>query len=45
MLLWEDEFCERLAGGGRYVIRYDHTGHRSLDDLPRRARRNTRATT
>jgi pimeloyl-ACP methyl ester carboxylesterase len=21
---WEDEFCQRLAGGGRYVIRYDH---------------------
>ncbi|SDT53934.1 alpha/beta fold hydrolase [Jiangella sp. DSM 45060] len=20
---WEDEFCERLAAGGRYVIRYD----------------------
>lgn len=20
---WEDEFCQRLAGGGRYVIRYD----------------------
>jgi pimeloyl-ACP methyl ester carboxylesterase len=23
MLLWEDEFCERLAEGGRFVIRYD----------------------
>jgi pimeloyl-ACP methyl ester carboxylesterase len=23
MLLWEDEFCERLAAGGRFVIRYD----------------------
>jgi pimeloyl-ACP methyl ester carboxylesterase len=21
---WEDEFCGRLAAGGRYVIRYDH---------------------
>jgi pimeloyl-ACP methyl ester carboxylesterase len=21
---WEDEFCERLAGGPRFVIRYDH---------------------
>ncbi len=21
---WEDEFCERLAAGSRYVIRYDH---------------------
>jgi pimeloyl-ACP methyl ester carboxylesterase len=21
---WEDEFCMRLAGGGRFVIRYDH---------------------
>jgi pimeloyl-ACP methyl ester carboxylesterase len=24
MLSWEDEFCERLAAGGRRVIRYDH---------------------
>jgi len=24
MLWWEDELCERLAGGGRYVIRYDN---------------------
>lgn len=23
MLSWEDEFCERLAAGSRYVIRYD----------------------
>lgn len=23
MLTWADEFCERLAAGGRYVIRYD----------------------
>lgn len=21
---WEDEFCDRLAGGSRFVIRYDH---------------------
>ena len=21
---WEDEFCERIAAGGRYVIRYDN---------------------
>ncbi|WP_307834522.1 alpha/beta fold hydrolase [Paractinoplanes lichenicola] len=21
---WDDEFCRRLAAGGRYVIRYDH---------------------
>jgi pimeloyl-ACP methyl ester carboxylesterase len=21
---WEPEFCTRLAGGGRYVVRYDH---------------------
>lgn len=21
---WPDEFCDRLAAGGRYVIRYDH---------------------
>ena len=24
MLWWKDEFCERLAAGGRFVIRYDH---------------------
>jgi pimeloyl-ACP methyl ester carboxylesterase len=24
MLSWEDEFCERLSGGARFVIRYDH---------------------
>lgn len=24
MLLWEDAFCERLAGGGRFVIRFDN---------------------
>src|SRR5919106_547436 len=24
MLWWPDEFCERLAGAGRYVIRYDN---------------------
>jgi pimeloyl-ACP methyl ester carboxylesterase len=24
MLHWEDEFCRRLAAGGRFVIRYDH---------------------
>ena len=24
MLHWEDEFCARLAGGGRFVVRYDH---------------------
>jgi pimeloyl-ACP methyl ester carboxylesterase len=21
---WEEDFCERLAGGGRFVVRYDH---------------------
>jgi pimeloyl-ACP methyl ester carboxylesterase len=21
---WEDEFCQRLAAGGRFVVRYDH---------------------
>ena len=21
---WEDDFCELLAGGARFVIRYDH---------------------
>ena len=32
---WEDEFCERLAAGQRYVIRYDHrdTG-RSVNSEP-----------
>lgn len=24
MLHWDEQFCERLAAGGRYVIRYDH---------------------
>ncbi len=24
MLGWDDEFCRRLAGGGRHVIRYDN---------------------
>jgi len=24
MLWWEEEFCERLAAGPRFVIRYDH---------------------
>src|ERR687892_2568251 len=24
MLHWEDEFCERLAAGSRFVVRYDH---------------------
>jgi pimeloyl-ACP methyl ester carboxylesterase len=24
LLAWEDEFCERLAAGSRFVIRYDH---------------------
>jgi pimeloyl-ACP methyl ester carboxylesterase len=24
MLWWEEGFCEMLAGGGRFVIRYDH---------------------
>ena len=21
---WEEEFCQRLAAGGRFVVRYDH---------------------
>jgi pimeloyl-ACP methyl ester carboxylesterase len=35
MLHWEDEFCEQLAAGSRFVIRYDHrdTG-RSVTYLP-----------
>lgn len=24
MICWEDEFCQRLADNGRYVIRYDN---------------------
>ena len=24
MLHWEEQFCERLAGGSRFVVRYDH---------------------
>jgi pimeloyl-ACP methyl ester carboxylesterase len=24
MLFWEEEFCRRLAGEGRFVVRYDH---------------------
>lgn len=24
MLLWEEEFCERVGAGGRFVLRYDH---------------------
>jgi pimeloyl-ACP methyl ester carboxylesterase len=24
MISWEDDFCRQLAGGGRYVIRYDN---------------------
>ena len=37
MLWWEADFCRMLAGGGRYVIRYDHrdTG-RSLTYEPGR---------
>ncbi|WP_030514344.1 hypothetical protein [Nocardia sp. NRRL WC-3656] len=29
-LFWEDEFCDRLAAAGRYVLRYDirDTGRR-----------------
>ena len=36
MLSWEDEFCERLAAGGRLVVRYDQrdTG-RSVTYEPR----------
>ncbi|MET9959978.1 alpha/beta fold hydrolase [Streptomyces sp. NPDC006326] len=37
MLWWEEGFCRLLAGGGRYVIRYDHrdTG-RSVTSEPGR---------
>jgi pimeloyl-ACP methyl ester carboxylesterase len=41
MLSWENEFCERLAAGSRFVIRYDNrdTG-RSVNykPVPRRTR-------
>jgi pimeloyl-ACP methyl ester carboxylesterase len=35
MLSWEDAFCERLAAGSRFVVRYDHrdTG-RSISHEP-----------
>jgi pimeloyl-ACP methyl ester carboxylesterase len=35
MLWWDEDFCRMLAGGGRFVIRYDHrdTG-RSVTDPP-----------
>ena len=34
-LLWADGFCERLAAGGRFCIRYDHrdTGHSTCFDF------------
>ncbi len=35
MVWWEDEFCSRLAAGGRYVVRYDHrdTGRSSTSPV------------
>jgi pimeloyl-ACP methyl ester carboxylesterase len=38
MLWWEEGFCRMLAGGGRFVIRYDHrdTG-RSVTHPPGRS--------
>jgi hypothetical protein len=24
ILAWQEEFCERLAAGPRFVVRYDH---------------------
>ena len=37
MLWWEEGFCRMLAGGGRFVIRYDHrdTGRSITYDLGR----------
>jgi pimeloyl-ACP methyl ester carboxylesterase len=34
MVSWEDGFCEALAGGGRFVVRYDHrdTGRSATDE-------------
>ena len=34
LLWWDDELCDRLAAGGRFVIRYDQPRHRPLDQLP-----------
>jgi pimeloyl-ACP methyl ester carboxylesterase len=31
---WEDEFCERLAAGGRFVIRYDHRDTGQSESYP-----------
>ena len=37
MLWWEEDFCRMLAGGGRFVIRYDHrdTGRSATYELGR----------
>ncbi len=37
MLWWEEDFCEMLAAGGRFVIRYDHrdTGRSVTYDIGR----------
>lgn len=43
MLGWDEGLCRRLAGHGRYVVRYDHrdTGRSTTDE---RAARPTTAT-
>ena len=43
MLWWPDEFCERLANRGRFIIRYDNrdAGHSTIyehGDGPRRSK-------
>lgn len=37
MLWWDEDFCRRLADGGRFVIRYDHrdTGRSTTYDVGR----------
>ena len=41
---WEEEFCQRLAAGGRFVIRYDHRDTGRSVSYPA-GRRGTRART
>ena len=36
MVWWEEELCERIAAGGRFVIRYDQRDVGPLDHLPPR---------
>jgi hypothetical protein len=47
MLWWPDAFCERLAGQGRHVLRYDNrdTGHSTTYRASRLMRSMTWLTT